>query len=607
MDPLVPRVAARSKTAGFIPSRWWVTKKAELKKLLVEPLNDGKAGHIAWKIQDRLISFFHTFEKELLAFGMHQFAEKSVTDRVSTIINQLTKLAAGYEEFAKHTDAVRYPPEGVLDIAIWTVQIRVEVLLEEKVKTLKDALKGVWKTDARIIAGFTERLLKKATPEEKAAIEQSQKEDYGPSSSIKWQFFHRMKIDTAVKRLVTIDKKEWKVEPIDWMEWLEKVLTAAYAEGGQGLDAFTEFDFHGVKVVVDDKSLGQLDISAYVRYLDKAYALLKNKHLDRVWYGTFFIKCEDCGGYNQNTGKWKDVGGNYPIGPDVVNIFSRPSSFIVELLAHELGHRYWFKFMNQSQRGKFESLVKVHKSTRPIDQQPRTIPQEKIKRAKDKVDEAAKALRSWLIPLKTSRKWFRDTIKENYEIISKAGWTFSNDLLDAVHAAGADATITPEVKQLFDEALAAGGVVQKATFNFDEAISNKIHDEPEPAQAPENRDKYWMALFRKYRDEWLQDFELKIEAAVASAYIYIDAAVLEFNKKEEGRSSEAWKKYNEEYETDTRPVTPVSDYGKSNIDEAFAEVFAHYVLETDMSRDQLESFRSVLSSKSPFNFPITVL
>ncbi len=40
-------------------------------------------------------------------------------------------------------------------------------------------------------------------------------------------------------------------------------------------------------------------------------------------------------------------------------------------------------------------------------------------------------------------------------------------------------------------------------------------------------------------------------------------------------------------------VVPVSDYGKSNPEEAFAEAFAHYVLGKDMTRDQMESFREV--------------
>lgn len=43
-------------------------------------------------------------------------------------------------------------------------------------------------------------------------------------------------------------------------------------------------------------------------------------------------------------------------------------------------------------------------------------------------------------------------------------------------------------------------------------------------------------------------------------------------------------------------VLPVSDYGKSNAVEAFAEAFAWYVTGRDMDRDQIESFKAVLSS-----------
>jgi hypothetical protein len=47
---------------------------------------------------------------------------------------------------------------------------------------------------------------------------------------------------------------------------------------------------------------------------------------------------------------------------------------------------------------------------------------------------------------------------------------------------------------------------------------------------------------------------------------------------------------------DPRSVLPVSEYGQTNIEEAFAEAFRHYVLGKDMTRGQIESFRSVLAS-----------
>jgi hypothetical protein len=46
-----------------------------------------------------------------------------------------------------------------------------------------------------------------------------------------------------------------------------------------------------------------------------------------------------------------------------------------------------------------------------------------------------------------------------------------------------------------------------------------------------------------------------------------------------------------------KPVLPVSDYGASNIDEAFAEAFAWYVLRRKMNADQEASFKAVLLDK----------
>jgi len=45
---------------------------------------------------------------------------------------------------------------------------------------------------------------------------------------------------------------------------------------------------------------------------------------------------------------------------------------------------------------------------------------------------------------------------------------------------------------------------------------------------------------------------------------------------------------------DEKPVLPVSYYGGTNIAEAFAEVFAHYVLGFGMSPEQRVSFKWII-------------
>lgn len=46
-----------------------------------------------------------------------------------------------------------------------------------------------------------------------------------------------------------------------------------------------------------------------------------------------------------------------------------------------------------------------------------------------------------------------------------------------------------------------------------------------------------------------------------------------------------------------KPVAPLNEYASSNIEEAFAEVFAAFVLDKELSRAQVDSFKSVLPHK----------
>ena len=366
-------------------------------------------------------------------------------------------------------------------------------------------------------------------------------------------------------------------------------------------EVFTSFDLYGMKVIVDDRTVAPIQVKQYIKYLDAAYHMLKAKHLEKVWYGTVFIRCEACGGYNYNTGRNNDVGGNYPIGPDVVNIFSRPSSFIIELMAHELGHRYWFKFMHEGQRGKFESLVKVHNRPKPRhDTLVMIIPQEKRMGAKRRVEEAVAVVNEGLYKFKDQKRargmWWKRSIENNYQAVASMGHPFFNAIIDAVHSAGADSTINPEVKRLFNAVLETSGVLQKKLFNLDPDLIDMVHKTPEPSTKPKSFDTYWWSIYEVQRDIWVREAQQLLTQAEQAAKDYVDGAVAAYNEIEQAKKDKQEKEWTEEYDKDTREVTPVSNYGKSNIDEAFAEAFMHYVMEFDMNRDQLESFRSVLSS-----------
>lgn len=231
-----------------------------------------------------------------------------------------------------------------------------------------------------------------------------------------------------------------------------------------GEPTYTEFDLSGMKIVIDDRTIRPPQVREYVGLFREALHLLQAKKLDAVWSGTIFVRCKDCGGVNYNTGG--EVGGDYRIRANTIQIYQRPGPGVTHTIIHELAHRYWFRHMDPSQRRHFEDL-------------------------------------SLGIP----------------------------ELLDY---------------------LAEGIQVGRGAWK------------------PGMMDKVEQRDFQDMRREYQTGKPL-----------------LEPEKQ---------LVLNRARDLGFRGVVPVSRYGLSNDEEAFAEVFAHYVLERDMNRDQLESFRSVLSA-----------
>jgi len=315
--------------------------------------------------------------------------------------------------------------------------------------------------------------------------------------------------------------------------------------------AYSEFDLHGMKVIVNDTSLGAYDINEYVKLLGKAYALLKAKGFEKVWHGTVFIECDACGGVNYNDGG--GVGGHFNIQKDWVKIFSRPSSFIVKLMAHELGHRHWYKGMSSGQRARFESLVKVYRKPelRPIDENQLAKSQDDVENG---IDDIAHKCKQVAASGEVSTLYWkvRDMLTPIYKT------------LDSYETGGAS-------KNLHD----LRSTAKRHLHDLSEWV-NRAYD-------------YVGAKPQKQGglDAWLEQAFDYTRAARHTSFEYFEAV-----------KKAATPDFDSE---DTRTILPVSEYGKSNISEAFAEVFAHYIMGEDLSRDQLESFKAVLKHSSTEN------
>jgi hypothetical protein len=144
---------------------------------------------------------------------------------------------------------------------------------------------------------------------------------------------------------------------------LSKLVTK-YGPLGFGT-AEREINLGKVRVVMEDlpnvfpqapeKHRHPSQIQNYIPHLQEAEALLRQKGLGFLWYGTFLIQCSTCGGKNPHGEKFV-VDAHYNIQKDHLVIFAHPQKGLARLIAHELGHRYYYKFMTQSDRARFDSM-----------------------------------------------------------------------------------------------------------------------------------------------------------------------------------------------------------------------------------------------------------
>lgn len=92
---------------------------------------------------------------------------------------------------------------------------------------------------------------------------------------------------------------------------------------------------------------------AYLQQMKEARALLTRRGLGHLWYGRIVVMCRDCGGENPH-GKEFGTGAHYHRKGDWISVYSEPSRSLSTLVAHEMGHRYYYKFMSASDRAAFD-------------------------------------------------------------------------------------------------------------------------------------------------------------------------------------------------------------------------------------------------------------
>lgn len=136
-------------------------------------------------------------------------------------------------------------------------------------------------------------------------------------------------------------------------------------------------EFYADRGIVRERTLGKAKIvildpdqspetdSHIIRNFQKAHALLQKKGLGSVWYGPMLVMNTTGASLTAEEKSLAkamgyDVGnfsGQYNTSNDRVEFFNEPGEALVFNIAHELGHRYWFRFMDSSQRAWFNANV----------------------------------------------------------------------------------------------------------------------------------------------------------------------------------------------------------------------------------------------------------
>ena len=397
----------------------------------------------------------------------------------------------------------------------------------------------------------------------------------------------------AILRKEAAQQKEILDKPEQWPGAKERLESS-----------FREFSYGRMKVIVQDmKAEGSL-INKYVKQIDKAYQLLGRSGFQKLWYGVMFIESIDYEKLDaRETVAYEAMGyknlrnraGRYHTGEDIFVLTQPPTSWVAESIVHELGHRYWYKFMNGAQRARFEDLVKVNPSPEDSKNAPQPIPQRVISDLQNRVHEARQRVDKGMERVKLDDRFYNP--RGIWQVFDEVNSQLNGGLrvlkilvLDPVELR---AYVKPEEDPWIRKTLSRAEAQMKRLEERIRSLNAFVSQFSGEAGTDPER---FRRRFDMWKKDWLMDMDATLMGVEGLAYEVVqafDTAQRDLIKRLE--------------KEDPRVILPVSEYGKSHIREAFAEAFTWYVYGRDMSRDQIESFKSVIKHAGENFFNDTVI
>lgn len=411
---------------------------------------------------------------------------------------------------------------------------------------------------------------------------QSLKEYKRYARDTKYYFNNVVKILTEqIKPKPTEPERKTKIELSEWPE-------------------SNAFSMYGMKVVIQDPNITPETVKTYINQIDKAYQYLKARKLEKAWYGIIFIKPHDPTLKNSMTGRLGGVAGRYNIERDFISLFyPHNSSYYI---IHELGHRYWFKSLTQAQREKFKDIIWMEKEGRK------------------EYNRSTKKFEWGSFPIS------REIEIRDPSILSDIESLFSNidSEIDKLKDLGEKLKSSTNTSEYQSAASKIGQAYFPVKYKIEPVLKNIKDNDVYSGIFPVDKPKaYFRGKLQEITKQQLgitpyqilnPDVSCAPISFVPIGYFSNYSGDRELSEEYRQQKADQFLTGLEEWRTNIKNMLqwlysklatarfekeskpePVSDYGKSDIEEAFAEAFRHYVLEKDMSRDQIDSFKSVIN------------
>lgn len=362
---------------------------------------------------------------------------------------------------------------------------------------------------------------------------------------------------------------------------------------------FPEFELGRMKFIlmVDRPEL----VHKYMGFFDRAYRIIRDGGFGKFWYGLVFLSPELeslsevqiqsylASGYKRSFVEHR--AGYYLSGQDTMALTQPVDSWLVDSIVHEIGHRYWFRGMDQEQRLRFRSLINIPQKLPEV----RLIPSTKGDEAKSTVDALANDVRSILRKFLTTRVSFYPKALKAFDTpLFDAGRAFNVGSLEAIQQVGA---YTRDLEGPREKIYEMAALIFQRMSRAYETLNGEMSKFLSSAGDDLTREAL-AAEFKARQKLWISDTINQLSKVVGEIHSYIDASIESHNQEEQAKHDKLVAMH------PNGSIEPVSDYGRSNIVEAFADAFAYYLMGKTMRTDQKESLKAVLSKRADLNPPL---